>query len=77
MLAAAFLTITAALEHARPPDLPELIPLTRNEIAHLLAATVIRPAQDTSHRMRWSVWRRCHQHSARVCHYRRQAAHDP
>ena len=36
MLAAAFLTIAAALEHARSPDPADLIPLTRNEIAHLL-----------------------------------------
>jgi SRSO17 transposase len=74
MLAAAFLTITAALEHARSPDPAELIPLTRNEIAHLLAATITHPAHIT-HRTRWSHWRR-RQHRARACHYESQSARD-
>ncbi len=47
MLAAAVLTIAAALEHARSPDPDGLIPLTRNEIARLLAATATSPARDT------------------------------
>jgi hypothetical protein len=37
MLASAVLTIAAAIESARTPD-PEQIPLTRNEIAHLLVS---------------------------------------
>jgi SRSO17 transposase len=76
MLAAAALTIAAALEHARSPDLAELIPLTGNEIAHLLAGPIIRPAQDVSHRMRRSCWRRHHQYCSRACHYQRQSAQD-
>ena len=76
MLAAAFLTIATAIEHARDPGPPELIPLTRNEIARLLSGTTIRPARDDSHRMRWSRWRRRHQHRARTCHYQRQTAED-
>ena len=76
MLAAAFLTIAAALEHARSQDLAELIPLTRNEIAHLLASTISRPAHNTTHRMRWSHWRRRHQHRSRACHYQRQISQD-
>jgi hypothetical protein len=76
MLAAAFLTVAAALEHATSPDLPELIPLTRNEIAHLLAGMIICPAQDASHQMSWSRWRRHHQYRARTCHYRQQSAQD-
>jgi SRSO17 transposase len=75
MLAAAFLTITAATEHARTPAPAGQIPLTRNEIAHLLA-TLTSPARDTRHRMRWSRWRRRHQHSARACHYQRQSARE-
>lgn len=75
MLAAAFLTITAALEHARGSGPAELIPLTRNEIAYLLAATITRPAHIT-HRTRWSHWRRRHQHRARTCHYQRRSAKD-
>jgi SRSO17 transposase len=76
MLAAAFLTIAAALEHAHPPGPAQLIPLTRNEIAHLLATTIARPAPDASHRMRWSRWRRHHQYRSRACHYQQQSAHD-
>ena len=75
MLAAAVLTIAAAIERARDPG-PAQIPLTRNEIAHLLASTIISPAHDTSHRIRWSHWRRRHQHRARTCHYQRQTAQD-
>jgi SRSO17 transposase len=76
MLAAAVLTIAAATEHARGSSAADQIPLTRNEIAHLLSGITIRPAHDTSHRMRWSLWRRRHQHRARTCHYQRQAAQD-
>ena len=73
MLAAAFLAVTAAAEHAsrQPPD--GQVPLTRNEIARLLTALTIQPARDTCDRLRWSAWRRRHQHRARTCHYQRQA----
>jgi hypothetical protein len=74
MLALAFLTIAAAAEHTRPPP-PGMIPLTRNEIAHLTAALLPHPAR--SHRTHWSNWRRRHQYTARTRHYQRQAAHDP
>ena len=72
MPAAAFLTIAAATEHARTPAPPGQIPLTRNEIAHLLA-TLTSPARDTQHRLRWSRWRRRHQRRAQACHYQRQS----
>jgi len=72
MLAAAFLTITAA-EHANGPPPDGQIPLTRNEISHLLAALILQPAQDARHLLRWPDWRRRHQHRARTCHYQRQA----
>jgi len=71
-IAAAFLTIAAAGEHARQPAPAGQIPLTRNEIAHLLA-TLTSPARDTGYRLRWSRWRRRHQHRARACHYQRQS----
>ena len=74
MLALAFLTVAAAAEHAHPSP-PGMIPLTRNEIAHLTAALLPQPAR--VHRARWSSWRRRHQYTARACHYRRQAARDP
>jgi hypothetical protein len=50
-----------------------LIPLTCNEIQHLFAALVAVPVATTSHRLRWSWWRRRQQARARACHYRRQA----
>jgi SRSO17 transposase len=77
MLASAFLTITAAAEHARTPDPAGQVPLTRNEIAHLFAALTIRQAPDARYRMRWSQWRRRHQQRAQEHHYQRQAARDP
>ena len=73
MLACAFLTITAAIEHARGPAPAGQIPLTRNEIAGLFATLIIQPVRSTPHRLRWSTWRRRHQHRARLCHYLRQA----
>ncbi|HYB14390.1 MAG TPA: hypothetical protein VEF71_02835 [Streptosporangiaceae bacterium] len=75
MLALAFLTVTAAAEHAQPPP-PGMIPLTRNEIARLPADPPARPG-GTRSRLLWSAWRRRHQHTARTCHHRWQAAHDP
>jgi SRSO17 transposase len=77
MLASAFLTIAAAAEHARAPAPAGHIPLTRNEIASLFTSLIIRPAHDTWHRMRWSAWRRRHQHRAQICHYQRQANQGP
>jgi len=74
MLALAFLTIAAAAEHARCPPAADQIPLTRNEIAALFSTLIIEPAHDTRHRLRWSTWRRRHQHRARTCHYQRQAS---
>ena len=75
MLAAAVLTIATVAEHAHPT--PEgQIPLTRNEIAHLLATLIISPARDPAHQLRWSRWRRRHQQRAQTCHYQRQMAED-
>jgi hypothetical protein len=73
MLALAFLTITAATEHARQPP-PAQIPLTRNEIAHLFTGVTGQPARDPQHLIHWSQWRRRHQHRAKTSHYQRQAA---
>jgi hypothetical protein len=72
MLAAAFLTITAAGHASHPPPGGQ-VPLTRNEIARLLTTSITWPARDTGYRLRWSAWRRRHQHRARTCHYQRQA----
>ena len=76
MLAAAALTIAAALDHAHGSCPADQIPLTRNEIAHLISGLTNRPSHDASHRMRWSRWRRRHQYRARTCHYQRQMTQD-
>jgi SRSO17 transposase len=73
MLAYAFLVVAAATQRARHPPPLGLIPLTCNEIQHLFAALVPARVTDTSHRLRWSAWRRRHQARARACHYHRQA----
>jgi SRSO17 transposase len=77
MLAHAFLVVAAVTEGIRHPTPSGLVPLTCNEVQHLFAALVARPAGDLGHRLRWSVWRRRHQARARACHYRRQAAWQP
>jgi SRSO17 transposase len=77
LLAAALLTIAAAAERQRDPDPDGQIPLTRNEIASLLTSLTIKPPDSPSHRLRWSAWRRRHQHQAKTCHYQRQAAQSP
>ena len=74
ILAHAFLVVAALASQARRPPSAGLISLTCNEVQHLLAALITRPAGDLSHRLRWSLWRRRHQARARTCHYRRQAA---
>jgi hypothetical protein len=73
MLALAFLSITAATEHATSPPAADQIPLTRNEIAALFSTLIIDPVKDTRHRLRWSTWRRRQQRRAKTCHYQRQA----
>jgi SRSO17 transposase len=73
MLALAFLTVAAATEHASCPPPAGQIPLTRNEIAALFSSLIIAPVKNAPHRLRWSAWRRRHQHRAKTCHYQRQA----
>jgi SRSO17 transposase len=73
MLALAFLSVTAAAEHAGHPAPDGQIPLTRNEIAALFSTLIITPVTGTPHRLHWSAWRRRHQHRAKTCHYQRQA----
>ena len=76
MLAAAVRTITAAAERTRRIAPADQIPLTRNEIAHLLATLITDPAHSPGHRLHRSQWRRRHQHRARTCHYQRQATQE-
>jgi SRSO17 transposase len=72
ILAHAFLSVMTANEPPPPPG-SGLIPLTRNEIRHLLAE-ILKPLHPPGHILRWSIWRRTHQAVARACHYKRQAA---
>jgi SRSO17 transposase len=73
MLALAFLTVTAATEHATRPPPPGQIPLTRNEIARLFTSLTGQPPRGPQHLLHWSEWRRRHQHRAKTSHYQRQA----
>ncbi len=84
MLAHAFLTALAITEP--PPTTPAsagqpakttLIALTRNEIRHLFAVLVTRPARSIGHRLAWSTWRRRHQHHARTSHYQQRSHTTP
>ncbi|WP_344660720.1 IS701 family transposase [Catenulispora subtropica] len=76
MLAHAFLAVLAAEQPAPAEDIG-MIPLTRNEAAHLLAALLFTPTHLNQHRWEWSAWRRRHQLRARDCHYRRQQTRPP
>jgi hypothetical protein len=73
MLAHAFLVVAALTEQARHPPPSGLTGLTCNEVQHLFATLLVRPAGDLGHRLAWSLWRRRHQARARTCHYLRQA----
>ena len=77
MVAHAFLVVAAVVERRHRPPPSRLVALTCNEIHHLYAILVARPAVDYAHRLRWSAWRRRHQARARHYHYRRQATHRP
>ncbi|WP_456298044.1 IS701 family transposase [Glycomyces xiaoerkulensis] len=69
MLAYAFLAATRARES--DPDESDMIPLTCNEIRHLIVSAAA-PDLNWQHRLRWSTWRRRHQATAKQLHYQRQ-----
>jgi SRSO17 transposase len=74
MLAYAFLAVVAATERAENPTRQEssLIALTCNEIKRLFNTFLAEPIRDLRYRLRWSTWRRRHQHRARTSHYQRR-----
>lgn len=72
MLAYAFLAVLAATERLRQPPPHGLIPLTCNEIHHLYNVLTTGPISNLRHRLRWSTWRRRHQHRAKTSHYRKR-----
>jgi hypothetical protein len=76
MLASAFLAVLAATERARQPPPDGMIPLTSGEIHHLLNVLPAQPDCSIRHRLRWSAWRRSHQHRARTSHYQKRAEHE-
>ena len=76
MLAAAFLAITAAPEHARQPGPGRSDPADPQRNRPPALATLTRPAATHPHQLRWSYWRRRHQYRSRTCHYQRQSDQD-
>jgi SRSO17 transposase len=76
LLAHLFLAITTVTERATPAP-NGLIPLSLNEIRHLFVRLVLPHVHDTAACLRWSQWRRRHQHRARQAHYQRQTNQEP
>jgi SRSO17 transposase len=74
MLAHALLAAVAATVRARQPSPAGLIPLTCNEIARLVNRLIVNPSRSLTSVLRWSHWRRRHQHRAQTSHYRRRPA---
>ena len=77
MLAHAFLAVVRAIEHDRNPSPDDLIPMSCNEIQRLFITLVVKPVQNVTHRLSWSVWRRRDQARARTSHCRRQTMNQP
>ncbi len=69
MLAMAFLAVTTAAA----PTPVGLIPLTLNEFRRLFDALAVGVITDLEHLLKWSTWRRKHQSTARLHHYRRRS----
>jgi len=70
ILAMAFLAVTTATERDRTPAPAGLIPLTLNEFRRLFDALAVGVPIDRQHILTWSTWRRKHQSTARLHHYR-------
>jgi hypothetical protein len=75
MLAHAILTAIAVAAATNDPA-DDLIPLTVNEIRHLLAKLVLTTIRTATYWLTWSHWRRRHQASAKTSHYRRRQTID-
>lgn len=73
MLAMAFLAVTCAAEHDQQPAPPGLANLTLNELRHLFDALTAGKTATPEQTIKWSIWRRKHQHHAQICHYRRRS----
>ena len=77
MIAHALLAVLAADEHTDRPAPAGLIELTCAEIRRLFITLIVEPARQVACPLRWSNWRRQHQHRARTSHYQRQQAAEP
>jgi SRSO17 transposase len=77
MLAHAFLAVLSAAERTTHAVTDELIPLTCNEIRHLLVSLTGRTRHTIEHVVHWSRWRRRQQARAKASHYRRRQAAIP
>ena len=72
MLAHAFLAVATATERDPLPATTGLISLTVNEFRRLFDALLLAARHTITTLLRWSAWRRRHQHRARESHYRRR-----
>jgi SRSO17 transposase len=77
MIAHALLAVLAADEHTNRPAPADMIALTCAEIRRLFITLIVEPARVLACPLRWSQWRRRHQHRARTSHYQRQQAAEP
>ena len=72
MLAHAILAVIAAHERDTTTGDDRLIPLTVNEIRHLIGKLITNTLRTISYWLHWSAWRRQHQARARTSHYNRR-----
>jgi len=74
LVAYAFLVVSAAAERCAPAactavEQDGLVPLSCHELLRLLRALILpAPCRELAHLLWWSLWRRRHQHRARICH---------
>ncbi|MFC7388473.1 IS701 family transposase [Sphaerisporangium rhizosphaerae] len=71
LLALAFLAVMAA--ESRHDEDEDVIALTVPEIRRLFTVLVMTPHRQIQEILRWSRWRRRHQHQARRSHYQRRS----
>ena len=72
MLAHAFLAVATATERDTRPTPTGLITLTVNEFRRLFDALLLAAKHTVTRLLRWSAWRRRHQHRARQSHYKQR-----
>ena len=77
MLAHALLAVLAARESTDRPAPADMIALTCSEIRRLFTELIVEPVRALACPLRWSRWRRRHQHRARISHYQRQEEAQP